>query len=633
MKKPDVRSWLASAVPYGTWLRNSALPTLYQSRLGGSTDAMSLSLLGGGLAGTSPLLTLSGAAGMAPLLPAAMGMVGAGMLTNRLINEIRGPGFLPSTLGIKSSPPPVNPPGSKFPGMLVGYTTDTGAAVRIPLELLMRHFLTGGMTGVGKTVSAQTFMAQQIAMGGGMLWLDGKLDPDNILMLYHLAKWLGREADFRVINPGDPAQSNSYNMLLYGEPDEVASRILSSIPSTEGNAGADYYKQAANQGLTILIGAIQAAGLAYNAMDLSILLTNDKAMLDLASQVRERAGTHPAVAGFELFLEQYKTRNANTGAVTLDMKKVKDTFGGVAGRLFVYGSGKMGEITGSYNPDVRLFEDIRDGRIIYVALPTMTKQIAAQNFGKITMGDIRSAIGKIQALPKHERPWPPFLWWSDELPSYGSAAAMETPFQQARSAHIYMGVGYQENASIEVLGESFLGSIVGNTYNKIFFKPGSRETADSWADLIGQHKALSETFTRSYGGGGSRATLRTSLESQQSSSESVSVAYREQDEYILAAEKLMELDFGQAVLLHGGKDIYDLRVPKLDFLPGLRAELGDLSVQRPSRTALKGAVEGLNYFDKYHEFLTELSGSPDVKRARAAESKNTEASRPQWGKG
>jgi len=235
-------------------------------------------------------------------------------------------------------------------------------------------------------------------------------------------------------------------------------------------------------------------------------------------------------------------------------------------------------------------------------------------------------------LPKHERPWPPFMWWSDELPSYGSAGAMETPFQQARSAHIFMGVGYQENASIEVLGESFLGTIVGNTYNKIFFKPGSRETADSWADLIGQHKALSETFTRSYGDGGSRAALRTSLESQQSSSESVSVAYREQDEYILSAEKLMELDFGQAVLLHGGKDVYDLRVPKLDFLPGLRAELGNLSVQRPSRAATQGAAVGLHYFDKYHEFLTELSESSDVRRARAGETKGNDNNRFKWGK-
>lgn len=618
--------FLKAMKPYAQWIGEDALPKLYQTQFAGTKDAIGAGLLGAGVASTSPLAALSALGAAAPLVPGVLGGMGAALLAHRMLTGLQSPNVLKSGLGLVSSSPPVIDPRSPFPGLLIGYTSDGGLPVRIPFDSLMRHFLTGGMTGVGKTVSANTFMTQQIAMGGGVLWIDGKLDPDNILSLYHLAKSMGREADFRVINPGDPANSNTYNMLLYGDPDEVGSRVLSTIPSTESNAGADYYKQASNQGLTILIGAIKAAGLAYNAMDLSILLTNDKAMLDLAARVRERAGDHPAAAGFELFLEQYKTRNPKDGTISLDMKKLKDTFGGVAGRLFVYGSGKMGEITSSYTPDVRLFEDIRDNRIIYCALPTMGKQLAAQNFGKIVTGDLRSAIADIQALPKSQRPWPPFLVWMDEIASYGSAAALETPYQQARSAQIYLGSGYQENSSIEALGESFLGTIVGNTFTKIFFKPGSRETADAWADLIGKHKALSETFTRSVSGGGSRAALRMSLDSQRSASESVSMAVKEQEEYILSAERLMTLDFGQAVVLYGGSSLYDVRVPKIDFLPQMRTELGGLSVQRPRRAASAKGTAGLNYFEKYRSFLTELSEMPETKKAQAESNPNR-----QWG--
>ncbi len=166
--------------------------------------------------------------------------------------------------------------------------------------------MVGGMTGVGKTVSATLLMAQQMSKGGGVLWVDGKLDPDNMEMFFHLAKWLGRESDVRIIHPSNPALSNSYNFIAQGSPDQVASRILSTIPSTQTNAGSDYYKQAANQGLICVLGVIECLGLSYNCMDLAILLTHPKALLELDDMVnahlQARPQAHsPAVAAFKLF--------------------------------------------------------------------------------------------------------------------------------------------------------------------------------------------------------------------------------------------------------------------------------------------------------------------------------------------
>lgn len=463
-----------------------------------------------------------------------------------------------------------------------------------------------------------------------MLWVDGKLDPDNILMLYHIAKWMGRETDFRVINPADPANSNTYNFVLYGTADEVSSRILSTIPSTQSSAGSDYYKQASNQGLNALISAIKATGMAYNCMDLAILLTNGKAMQALEKLVDSKVPTgHRAIPNFKLFLESCKTTNNNTGATSIDVKKLRDTFGGVAGRLFVYGTDDCGKVTSTYTPDVRLFEDIRDNRIIYVALPTMSKQLAAQNFGKIVTGDLRSAIAQIQALPEAQRPNPPFCVWLDEVASYGSAEALETPFQQARSARIFLGVGYQENSSIEVLGESFLGSIVGNTYSKLFFKPANRDTADSWADLIGKHKKVVESMSKNFGGGQSAANLRLTPDSTQSNNRGIGVSYKEQEEYRISAERLARLDFGQAVLLYGASRVYDIRVPKLDFSPNLRRELGGIQLQRP-RTSFKRMTNGLDFFGKYSDFMTELSEMPGTKQARERDMQK--ASSTTWGK-
>jgi hypothetical protein len=176
-------------------------------------------------------------------------------------------------------------------------------------------------------------------------------------------------------------------------------------------------------------------------------------------------------------------------------------------------------------------------------------------------------------------------------------------------------VGFQENSSIEALGSSFLGSIIGNTYSKLFFKPANRETADTWADLIGKHKVVVESMSRNFGGGASAAALRVTPDSQRSQSAGIGLSYKETEEYRLSAEKLARLDFGQAALLYGASRIYDLRVPKLDFSPTMRAELGDMELQRP-RSSFNRNVKGLNLFDKFKDFMTELSEMPDVRRTR-----------------
>src|SRR6185312_14936351 len=107
----------------------------------------------------------------------------------------------------------------------------------------LRHAMIVGQSGFGKTVLGEWLMVQQIHAGGGLMWIDGKLDPANLEKLWQMAYWCGRAADVLVINPGEPSKSNTYNPLLDGDPDEIAARCVSLIPTAENNAGADYYRQ------------------------------------------------------------------------------------------------------------------------------------------------------------------------------------------------------------------------------------------------------------------------------------------------------------------------------------------------------------------------------------------------------
>ncbi|WP_204301926.1 hypothetical protein, partial [Serratia marcescens] len=75
----------------------------------------------------------------------------------------------------------------------------------------------------------------------------------------------------------------------------------------------------------------------------------------------------------------------------------------------MFGSGNFGQITNTYDPEVDLYEAVRRNQIVYLPLPTMGKNEAATNFGKLAIGDFRSAIAKVQSLPPEQRPDPPYL--------------------------------------------------------------------------------------------------------------------------------------------------------------------------------------------------------------------------------
>ena len=553
----------------------------------------------GGFADNLALSALSASAFMAhpAFFPGAHGgLIGAGLAAlggawgaHRVASAGYSSVFDFSDVKINSDPVP---PGlTSNDGIILGYTVDGGEPLIIPWDDWMRHCLIVGQSGVGKTVFGEWVLAQQIANGGGLLWIDGKLDPDNLYKLDQLCAWAGRRADLLVINAGDPNLSNTYNPILYGDADEVSSRILSLIPSSESSPGTDYYRQAANQGITTLVGAIQRAGLAYNFMDLSILLQNQRALGMLENMVPEGNDAK----ALRLFLEQYKQTNKE-GISTIDMKRLKETFGGVGGRLHMFGTGNFGGITSSYAPDVDMYDAIRRNKIIYVMLPTMGKKEAASNFGKMTMGDLRSAIANVQSLPKGERPWPPFLNFSDEFGSYVTQAA-DRPFEQGRSAHIVMMPAFQTMANLDAVSEELREMVLGNTWNKVFFKVGTDDTATKIVELIGKERRVALSVSVSGGHSVSKDASGTSPRGA-SGSDSVGLSERTEEVEKVSADMLKKLGKGEAIVTYGGSKVYHIKIPAIHFDKGFVQEIGPFTINKPRpkfRRGLDlfGKVDGL----------------------------------------
>lgn len=552
---------------------------------GGFADNLALTALSASAFAAHPAI-LSGAVG--GMAGAAMAAAGGAWAAHRIASASYRSVFDFSEVKINSDEVSAVPPGD---GMTLGYTVDTGEPLVVPWDDWMRHCLVVGQSGVGKTVFGEWVMAQQIAHGGGLLWIDGKLDPDNLYKLDALCAWAGRRADLLVINAGDPNLTNSYNPILYGDADEVSSRVLSLIPSSENNPGTDYYRQAANQGVTTLVDAIQRAGLAYNFMDLSILLQNQRAL----SMLENLMAAGPEAKALKLFLDQFKQTNKD-GVVSIDMKRLKETFGGIGGRLHTFGSGNFGRITGTYSPDVNLYEAVRQNKIIYVMLPTMGKKEAASNFGKMMFGDLRSAIANVQSLPKKERPWPPFLNFSDEFGSYVTQAA-DRPFEQGRSAHVVMMPAFQTMANLDAVSEELREMVIGNTWNKVFFKVGTDDTAQTIVDLIGKERRVALSVSIS-GGRSVRHDATGSAPKDASGSDSFGLTERTEEVEKVSSDMLKKLGKGEAIVTVGGSKVYHIRIPALSFDKEFLDEIGPFSInkKRPYYTRgldLFGKVDGL----------------------------------------
>lgn len=240
--------------------------------LAGGMDLLGLSLVGAGSVAMHPTVYHYFPEFMAPIsIAGALSALGGSMLVGKRIaeNYAKSQTVLKSSFRINSDDPAFAWEKDKpLDGYLLGYCVDTGKPITITYDQATRHINIIGASGVGKTVLGRFLMYQQILAGGGLTFIDGKYNQADINLLYTFCCWAGRKHDFACINPGDPHLSNTYNPILDGDPDEVAARIMSLVPSTESSAGSDHYKQSGAQAVTVIVAALKKAKLAYSFIGL-----------------------------------------------------------------------------------------------------------------------------------------------------------------------------------------------------------------------------------------------------------------------------------------------------------------------------------------------------------------------------
>ncbi len=521
--------------------------------LAGRYDAAAMLSVAAGLSTTFPWMAQNPSMALGAMLATA---AGASWMTFKQLVEHTDPTDLKSRENfiIKSDEP--FPVCMGTDGIRLGYTKDKNHPVDLSNDLASRHICITGQSGVGKTVLGEYLLEQQTVRGGGWLFVDAKLDFDTRNRLAYLAAQCGRADDFYVLNPGEPDNSNTYNPILDGSGEEVASRLLNLIPSTDNNPGADHYKQTANQALMCLVNVLKQANRRYHFEDLTVLLQSPRAMEDLARLADPSSGEARA---FAVFIDQYRVPTKD-GPSQIDMKKVKDAFGGIAGRMALFSQGNFGKIFNSLTPEINLYDIIREGKMLYVMLPTMASDNAALNLGKMIISDLRSAVARVQGLPEHKRPNPPFLAFLDEMGSYVMPGVARL-FEQARSARICLIPAFQSFANLSVVSPDFADLIIQNTWTKALFKFGSTQ-AEEAAELLGQTYEFQASVATGNSVGVSAQLLRTSPTAMNSDGVSVQSGYRQAETFRVKPDHLRALGKGECFVQIGAR-LYHINTPMI----------------------------------------------------------------------
>lgn len=476
-------------------------------------------------------------------------------------------------------------------GIRFGYTRDNSLPVDVEDAFLTRHSAIIGQSGVGKTVLGESILWQQAVRGGGFIFIDAKLDAETRDKLALMMELLGRGDEFYVLNVDKPEGSNTYNPILRGDPDEVASRLLNLLPSSESSPGADFYRQSANHALTVITGALKAAKKRYHFSDLSILLQSARAMAELERLVP--AGS-PEKMALQVFLDQFRKKSKE--GVQIDVERVKQVLGGMSGRIALFAQGKFGKVFNTYTPEIDLTDIVINNKCLYVMLPTMGKDTAALNLGKMILSDLRTAVYNVQALKKADRPNPVFIVFADEMGSYVMPGIARL-FEQARSANICMVPAFQSFANLSVVSPDFADIIVQNTWNKVFFKFASKDSPEMAAEIIGKTKRFARSMSKSENEGESSQNLRATPAGNASKGGGLSESWREQEEFRVTPDQLKSLGLGEAFVMSGPR-IFHIKTPMV----ALPSPLPEFKVMR-RKVSMPADERGLDFEDRYKEFL------------------------------
>ena len=464
------------------------------------------------------------------------------VLRFRCANNERLPFRLPMGLSgtDKGDPLPGRRGFAKPEGLFfLGNRMQDGQELWLKAKDILTHCLLFGTTGSGKTETLVSLSYNSLATGSGLFYIDPKASPKLSMQIWQMARFLGRDDDYRVLNYGTSGKvkgksphrlSNTNNPFTFGSAEALTQLLVSLMPASDG----------AN---SIFADKAQAliSGVMYALVDL-----RDKGLLKLSTSViRDALALEKCVALAlrpELDEESRASIQAALGTsgwiAGREMKDQPQSFAEQFGYAQSYFGKALSSLTDTYSHiygaedgEVDFADAIMQRRILVVLLPSLEKAPAElASLGKISLSAIRNACAVglgaqiegnaadvLEALPTDAIGIGPYLCIVDEY------AAIVTPgfevvLTQGRGLGIAAIVASQDYAGILEADKKGAQQMVANTSIKIFMK--MQDAEKTWELLRGQAGQSTVVRTTGYavnekiGASDYRDTMSTTVEKE-----------------------------------------------------------------------------------------------------------------------
>lgn len=334
-------------------------------------------------------------------------------------------------------------------------------------DTLVRHVFMVGSTGSGKTTLMKYILLQQIARGGGAVFIDAKPSiEDTILPIVAMAIAAGRVDDLNLLTPGLPF-SHTYNFCEDGSPAEVADRLSALYYSRE----SEYYRITSHAYLLSLAEAFRAIGRQTHLGDYVAACVSPEAvdLLDRELRAVGRPLVYPALKA----------------AMTSGRSDLFYQVSGVGRALLRYIVDEFGRITLVHRGDIHLERIIRNGEVLYVSLPIMKGYETAIQWGTAFLVHVLNVVGRL--IEGGFRSEPPFLLVCDEAGKY-SGSALTTLTEQARAAGIGLIIAGQSVEQFRTNPKygDMMKIVVQNTNTKVCCRLEEDEELRMMARVFGE---------------------------------------------------------------------------------------------------------------------------------------------------
>jgi len=414
-------------------------------------------------------------------------------------------------------------------GSVAAGRTKSGEAIFVNPSQRSMHTQVIGTTNAGKTESViLPWAIQDIMQGRGLIIIDGKADRGILEKLFAYVTKAKRASEFRLLSLSNVGESQQFNPLLGGSPEEVTERVFNAFDIEN-----PYYK------------AIQ-----FEVMVQIMRIFHQRGFIPTFQRLYE-AVTNPS----ELMvgMESSSLKDWLEGFIALPAKDRLERTSGLVAAFSQFAFGEHSKLFNAEHPTINLEKALERGEIIYFQLPVLLSPFLGKATGKLILQCLQGAVANRHRKRGSTDKF--FAVFLDDFTEYLYPGFVSI-LNKSRSAKVGVVFAHQALGDIKTLGDSVANAILTNSNLKVFMRGSDPESAEYFARVIGTKasKKFTERAKRSFIGDSSTGDA----------------SVREVEEFLIHPNKFKSgLGLGEAVIVVPHERGSRVEVVKFQKLPDL----------------------------------------------------------------